>query len=239
MSEWYYRKQGLLDESTEGPITDNDFLQLTFDGKLKLDTLVTHPRHTKAQWVKLGQIPAAKERLEAGEAERHAMKEREKEVKAKERTAAAARRDVEIARRAADAEAVRAANKQQRMAEEQHASQLKTRVGSDRWPNMFRCAKVYEVIAIFIAIIVGLNLLVAAAWPLLAGLASLASGSTAGIGAGIFLIILGLVVGVGGAVVGYLMFISMMCWAELLRCFAAIEANTRTMWAEDHSESDK
>lgn len=50
MSDWYYRKQGLLDETTEGPVSDAGFLQLAYDGKLKLDTLVTHEKHTKGQW---------------------------------------------------------------------------------------------------------------------------------------------------------------------------------------------
>jgi len=34
MSGWYYRKQTLLDETTEGPLTDAEFLQLAFDGRI-------------------------------------------------------------------------------------------------------------------------------------------------------------------------------------------------------------
>lgn len=94
MSGWYYRKKSLLDESTEGPISDAEFLQLAYDGKLKLDTLVTSQQHTKAQWATVGQIPAARKKLEEGadvrrQAKEHAAAEaaqnkEEKRVKAAE-----------------------------------------------------------------------------------------------------------------------------------------------------------
>lgn len=51
MSGWHYRKPGLLNETTEGPLSDSEFNQLIYDGKLKTDALVTHPAHTKGQWV--------------------------------------------------------------------------------------------------------------------------------------------------------------------------------------------
>lgn len=76
MSDWYYRKQGMFDETTEGPLSDAEFLRLAYDGKLKLDTLVTSQQHTKGQWVKVGQIPAARNKLDEGVEARRQAKER-------------------------------------------------------------------------------------------------------------------------------------------------------------------
>ena len=75
MSGWHYRKQRILNETTEGPLSDAEFLQLSHDGHLKLNTLVIHQVHTKGQWVKLSQIPDAKKRLHEGASVRRFAKE--------------------------------------------------------------------------------------------------------------------------------------------------------------------
>ncbi|MDA1054861.1 MAG: PH domain-containing protein [Planctomycetota bacterium] len=104
MSGWYYRKIGLLDESTEGPISDAELLQLAHDGKLKLETLVCHESRTKGQWVKTGQIPAAKVQIEKGAAERQIANDEAVEAKRKEkqqkRLASEERKSAEAERRA-------------------------------------------------------------------------------------------------------------------------------------------
>ena len=75
VSGWYYRKSGIFDDETIGPITDEDFLLLAYDGELKLGTFVTHPTRTQGQWTTASQIPAAKMKLEEGTFSRRKAKE--------------------------------------------------------------------------------------------------------------------------------------------------------------------
>ena len=71
MSGWYYIKPGrFLVDKTIGPIEDSQFLTLAHQGRLKVDTRVSHEKHTSGQWVALVQIPAAKNCLTKGAEER-------------------------------------------------------------------------------------------------------------------------------------------------------------------------
>jgi len=108
MSGWYYRKQGLLEESTEGPLSDADFLSLAYDGKMKIETLVTHQKHTKGQWVSVAKIPAAKQRVEKGNADRRTMKEQQRKDAKEQKAQAAqerAQQNAEIIQQAAEQKA--------------------------------------------------------------------------------------------------------------------------------------
>ena len=96
MSGWYYRKQGMIEDTNEGPLTDQQFLQLAFDATINAKTLVVHPKHTKGQWVAAGAIPAAQQRFAEGERARASAKA--------EHDAAREQQRQEAARRKAEAE---------------------------------------------------------------------------------------------------------------------------------------
>jgi hypothetical protein len=102
MSGWYYRKTGVLSESTEGPLSDAEFLKLATDGKLTLETLITHQGHTKGQWVKTNQVPAAKARVEKGHADRRNAKERQRKTARDQKQQVGVERQQEAAQRNAD-----------------------------------------------------------------------------------------------------------------------------------------
>ena len=74
MSGWHYIKSGMLEDKTIGPISDQDLLELAYDGKLKADVRVSHDKHTKGQWVALSKIPAAQQRIDQGIAAREQQK---------------------------------------------------------------------------------------------------------------------------------------------------------------------
>lgn len=82
---WYYKREGLLDDSNEGPFSDEALLQLCFDGKVAPKTLVAHPAKTKGQWVPIERLPAAKKRFEEGELHRRQQKADDQERKQQER----------------------------------------------------------------------------------------------------------------------------------------------------------
>lgn len=132
MSDWYYRKQGMLDETTEGPLSDAEFLRLAYDGKMKLDTLVTHQKNTNGQWVTVGQIPAARKKLDEGAEVRRQAKElaaTEAAQKREEKRVAAAELKQQ---RLMTKEAERQAMAAEKMAK---AEELQQQVEAERSPN--------------------------------------------------------------------------------------------------------
>lgn len=82
MSGWYYMKEGVFSDSEVGPLADNTLLQMAFDGALQLKSKVRHPAHTKGQWVYLENIPAAKQKIEAGQKHRADAEAAEKAARA-------------------------------------------------------------------------------------------------------------------------------------------------------------
>lgn len=64
---WYYMKDGWFDSTKEGPIDDDEFSVMAFDGKLKRSTLVVHQIHTKGDWLKLDDVPRLVSQFEGGE----------------------------------------------------------------------------------------------------------------------------------------------------------------------------
>lgn len=80
MSGWQYRKDGVFQSDTVGPVTDAEMLQLCFAGKVSGETLVIHPVRTKGQWAKLSSFPAATQKIEEGKRSRAAMKEAQRQA---------------------------------------------------------------------------------------------------------------------------------------------------------------
>lgn len=102
MSGWFYIKHGLLGDETIGPVTSETLLQLAFEGKLDLQTMVSHPLHTKGQWALLERIPPAKKKIEEGVAHRRQLAEEEKKRKSEEVNRRKEEREAEKLRRAAE-----------------------------------------------------------------------------------------------------------------------------------------
>lgn len=82
MSGWHYRKDGVFQSETIGPISDAEILQLCFDGKVSAETLVLHPARTKGQWAKLGAFSAAVAKIEEGKKARADQKEADRQAAA-------------------------------------------------------------------------------------------------------------------------------------------------------------
>ncbi|MGE0756074.1 MAG: hypothetical protein AB7O38_03600 [Pirellulaceae bacterium] len=97
MSGWFYFKEGFIEDKELGPLTDATFLQMAFDGTLKLKTKVRHEKHTRNQWAYLEQIPAAKKKAENGEADRAEKMTADKAAKdERKRQQAAAREEARL-----------------------------------------------------------------------------------------------------------------------------------------------
>ena len=109
MSGWFYRKSGMVEDTNVGPLSDADFLQLAFEGKIALNTFVVHPSHTKGQWVAMEKIPAARSKHEEGERQRQAAKVEKQRQQEQARQELQARRE-EAKRRAVEEASERAAN---------------------------------------------------------------------------------------------------------------------------------
>ena len=97
MSGWHYTQSGPTEDETIGPVNDKELIRLACNGELAADTPVTHPRHTKGQWITLDQIPSAKQSLDRGIAHRKQQKIEEKQAqkqrKAEEREAQKQRKE--------------------------------------------------------------------------------------------------------------------------------------------------
>jgi len=231
--QWQYIRKGSINDETVGPVSAKDLQELFFAKKIDGKTMVLHPAQTENQWRPLKSAAIYETlthnlqavRLKAAQQKQAEQQQKEMEAKARQEQLDQERAVREDARR------------QEQELARRESRQLKTRIGADRWPNMFRCAKVYEIVAIFMAVLVGVNLLAIAAWPLMGGLASIASGGAMGFALGAMFLLLAIMVVAAGGVLGYLLYTSMRCWAEMLRCFAAIEANTRTMWNQSDKDS--
>ncbi len=58
MSGWYYFKSGFIEDERVGPISDEEFLKLAFEGKLKPDARGYPPKaHQRTNGQQLAQIP--------------------------------------------------------------------------------------------------------------------------------------------------------------------------------------
>lgn len=234
---WYYIKKGMLDDETVGPLTDDQMRVLFLEKKIDGKTMVAHAQTTSGQWITLGSsalnrplMAALHEQKRQNEQQALAERQRkqsEKEAERLQREEQKANREQERQSKFAELERAIAVEDSQKRVQE-------ARVGADRWPNMFRCASVYEVAAIFAACLFAVLVCSAGIWPLFIGfgtlLAAVATGSPMGILFGAGIALLGLIEIVTGGLAAFLIYISMRSIGESLRCFAAIEANTRTMW---------
>ena len=54
--QWYYRREGMIEDETVGPISEDDLVDLVRRKKLKSSTWVSSPQATKGQWVQLSAI---------------------------------------------------------------------------------------------------------------------------------------------------------------------------------------
>lgn len=78
MSGWFYIKSGTLDDTTEAPLSDAEFLALAETQTLSLTTRVAHQVHTKGAWVEARQLPAFKKRWEEHAAARREQAARQR-----------------------------------------------------------------------------------------------------------------------------------------------------------------
>lgn len=107
---WYYRKSGWMEDSTEGPLTDENMISLAFGGTLPRQTLVTHPRYTQGQWVHLESIPNFRKQLDLGEQTRETTRRLQEQARRDE-----LERQAQVQREEAERRRV----EQQRMREEE------------------------------------------------------------------------------------------------------------------------
>lgn len=85
MSGWFYRKSGMLEDTTYGPLSDDAILQLAFDAKISAQTLVAHPQRTQGKWVPAKTDAALAQRLREGEQSRAQVKAAEQQRKDQQR----------------------------------------------------------------------------------------------------------------------------------------------------------
>ena len=76
MHEWSYIKTGLLGETQEGPIGEQEFKRIAYNGEIKLSSRVLSPTRTKNRWLLVENIPALAEVVESGIQERNAEKQK-------------------------------------------------------------------------------------------------------------------------------------------------------------------
>ena len=85
MHEWSYIKTGLLGETQEGPIGEQEFKRIAYNGEIKLSSRVLSPTRTKNRWLLVENIPALAEVVESGIQERNAKKQETAEARKAEK----------------------------------------------------------------------------------------------------------------------------------------------------------
>ena len=85
MHEWSYIKTGLLGETQEGPIGEQEFKRIAHNGEIKLSTRVLSPTRTKNRWLLVENIPALAEVVESGIQERNGKKQKTAEARKAEK----------------------------------------------------------------------------------------------------------------------------------------------------------
>jgi hypothetical protein len=53
---WYYRKEGAIQDSTEGPLNEDEIASLIRSRKIKPSTYLVSPEGTKGQWIQLSNL---------------------------------------------------------------------------------------------------------------------------------------------------------------------------------------
>lgn len=96
MAEWYYSKEGLIQDQTVGPIDAATLAARLEAGEIGLDTSVSSPSATGGAWRKARDFPRMIEMINKGEQQRSAEAERQKELKRQEQEVA--RKEKEAAR---------------------------------------------------------------------------------------------------------------------------------------------
>ncbi len=116
--QWYYRKPGILEDTTEGPIAEAAFLAEVRAGRIKLNMKAMSPTRTKQKWCELKSISGVVKTWNQGQIERDAAKQAAAVEKARQKQEVAA----EKAKRKQEASAIK--QKQKQATENQHQIEL-------------------------------------------------------------------------------------------------------------------
>jgi TM2 domain-containing membrane protein YozV len=76
MAGWFYRKVGLLDEVTEGPLSDSEITSLCRAAKIDRSALASHKHFTSGQWMAIGSIPEMVRHFDKGDRDRELERQR-------------------------------------------------------------------------------------------------------------------------------------------------------------------
>jgi len=78
---WYYLSEGVLDDKTEGPISEQEFVELLKAGKISLKSQVSSPTRTRGKWHQVQSLSSLVRVVNEGKQEREQRREQEKQEK--------------------------------------------------------------------------------------------------------------------------------------------------------------
>ncbi|MDA7887271.1 hypothetical protein N9A96_00165 [bacterium] len=74
MQQWYYMKETMFGEEQVGPVADEDFKKLVYNGKLQPGSKIFCPTRTQGKWVFLKTFPSLLKLIKHGAAKREETK---------------------------------------------------------------------------------------------------------------------------------------------------------------------
>ncbi|MDA7909219.1 hypothetical protein N9B68_01855 [bacterium] len=140
MQQWYYMKETMFGEEQVGPVADEDFKKLVYNGKLQPGSKIFCPTRTQGKWVFLKTFPSLLKLIKHGAAKREEtkrlIKEQDRNIKNARKIA---RLEEKKAREQAEAEYNRSIQESKAMSSQQDTR----RVGEYR-RTCRACGKVWH-----------------------------------------------------------------------------------------------